>query len=498
MVSPAQIPPVRHRHSFAGPAVLIILGVVFLLATMGILDWGTFGHWFAHYWPLLLILWGILKLMEHQQAQRAGMRSSGIGVGGVFLVLLVIGLGLAATQASRVDWEEFGNHVGWSDDDIFRHTKLFGEVYTYSDEISQAFPPNGSLRVNSERGNINIQDSDDSQIRVVIAKRLHAHNQESGDKYNRSTKPQFTVSGTLVTLNANTLGAGDHGVTTDMTISLPRKASVTISSRRGDVNVTGRDGDSEITSGHGTVSLADIHGKADLTLDQSSARISQVAGDVSIQGHANDVSLEDINGAVRLDGEFMESVKLSKITKPVSFKSPRTDIEFSKLDGDLDLDSGDLQASTLQGPLRLSTRSKDIRLTGVSGDVRLRNEDGAVELHITKLGSMQIENRQGDIKIYMPEAAGFQVDAHARNGEIQSEFNGLNINNGDDQAVATGTVSGGGPHVVLDNEHGTIEIRKATSAQEAAENPRSSTRAPKAPRSPGAPRASTVPEPTEN
>ena len=49
---------------------------------------------------------------------------------------------------------------------------------------------------------------------------------------------------------------------------------------------------------------------------------------------------------MHLDGEFMESVKLAKICKPVSFKSSRTNMDFSRLDGDLDLDSGDLQVQT--------------------------------------------------------------------------------------------------------------------------------------------------------
>ena len=124
---------------------------------------------------------------------------------------------------------------------------------------------------------------------------------------------------------------------------------------------SGRDGEANISSNHGDVSLADINGKVSLDLDHSSARVSQIAGDVAVEGHANDVSLQDIKGGVRLNGEFMESVKLAKIAKTVSFKSSRTDLEFSNLDGDLDLDSGDLRASNLMGPLRLNTRSKDIR-----------------------------------------------------------------------------------------------------------------------------------------
>ena len=114
-------------------------------------------------------------------------------------------------------------------------------------------------------------------------------------------------------------------------------------------------------------------------------------------------------------------------------------MEFSRLDGDLDMDSGDMRASDLSGPFRLLTRSKDVRLSGVNGDVRLQNENGAVEIHMNKLGSMQVSNRNSDIQIYLPDKAGFQLDAHSRGGEIESDFDALKIDNGDDQATASGT-----------------------------------------------------------
>jgi DUF4097 and DUF4098 domain-containing protein YvlB len=491
MVSPVQVPPPRYRRSFSGPIILIGLGTVFLLGTMGLLDWRNLGHWFAHYWPVLLIISGVLKLIEYQQAQRQGMRASGISTGGVFAIILIIIFGLIATHASRFNWGELRDQIDINDDGDF---PFFGSKYSFDDQLSQAFPAGGSLRVIDTRGAVNIIASDDDQIRVVVHKRISAESQGEAAKWNAGTKPQLTVSGSVVTLNANNQGAGDHWVAEDLDVSLPRKAAIVASARYGDVSITGREGNLDITSQHGDVNATDISGKVSLNLDHSSARISQVASDVSIGGRANDVSIEEVKGAVHLDGEFMESVKLGKISGAVIFKSSRTDMDFSRLDGNLDLDSGDLQASGLIGPLRLTTRSKDIRLTGVSGDVRLQDENGSVELRMNKVGSVQVDNRKGDIQIYVPDKAGFQVDARARNGEVETDFEQLKINSSNDQAIASGTIGGGGPHLVVNNEHGTIEIRKASSAAEESEAP-TPPRAPKAPRAPAAPKA---PQVTEN
>jgi Putative adhesin/Domain of unknown function (DUF5668) len=490
MVSPVQIPPPRHRRSLSGPIVLIAIGTVFLLGTMGVLDWHNLGHWFAHYWPVLLIISGIIKLIEYQQAQKQGTRASGLGAGGIFLMIAIIVVGLIATQASHVNWGQLKDQIDINDEDF----PVFGSKYNYDDQIAQAFPAGTSLHVTNMRGAVNISASEDDQIRVVVHKRISAETQSEADKWNTGTKPQITSSGSVVTLNANNQGAGDHWVAADLDISIPRKAAVVVSTHYGDVGIIGREGDLDITNQKGDVTTTDITGKVSLKLDHSSARISQVSSDVSIEGRSNDVSIEDVKGAVHLDGEFMESVKLAKISQPVTFKSSRTDMDFSRLDGDLDLDSGDLQASDVVGPLRLNTRSKDIRLTGVSGDVRLQDENGSIELRMNKLGSMQVDNSKGDIQIYVPDKAGFQVDARARNGEVETDFEQLKVDNTNDQAIATGTVGAGGPRLVVNNEHGTIEIRKTSSLGEAPEAPP----APKGPKGPRAPEPPKPPQVTEN
>jgi len=481
--APPPLPPYR-RRSMSGPIILISIGIVFLLGTMGYLNWARLGHWFAHYWPVILIVAGLIKLIEYQAAQRQGYRPRGLSAGGIFLIIVVITFGLIATQMSRFDWNELRDNLNIDDNDFV----LFGEKYTYEDQLAQNFPAGASLHVNDTRGAVTVSASNDNQIHVSVHKRVNASSQSDADKYNSQTKPQITVSGNIVTLNANNEAAGDHTVATDLDIKLPRAVPVNISTRYGDVSVMGRDGDAQISAQHDDVSTTDINGKVSLNLEHSSARISQVSSDVSIEGRAKDVSIEDVKGAVHLDGEFMESVKLSKIAQSINFKSSRTDMQISRLDGDLNLDSGDLQADNVAGPVRLTTRSKDIRLSGVTGDVRLQDENGSVELRMAKLGSMEVENRRGDIQVYVPDKAGFQLDARARGGEIETDFNELKVDNSSDNGTATGTVNGGGPRMVLNNDQGTIEIRRSTSAPEP----------PRPPKPPKAPRAPEAPKVTEN
>ena len=444
----------------AGAFVLIVLGVVFLMGTMHILSIGRLAHLFASYWPLLLIFWGVIKLLEHQRAQREGTRSSGIGAGGVFLVVMIVVFGLIATQLERVNWSGLRDNINIDDGDF---NNIFGQSYNFNDHLEQAFPAGASLKIIDTRGAVSVHASDDNKITVVVRKRVSAENQGDADKYDTETKPAITTIGGLVTLDAKSEGAGDHPVETDLDISLPRKVAVSITSRRGDVNLVGRDGAIDISAQHSDTSVEDVNGNVKVSQEKGSVKIEQITGDVHVEGRVNEVSVSDVKGAVQLDGEFQESVKLARIAKTVTFKSSRTDMEFSKIEGSLDLDSDELHAEQITGPLHLTTRSKNIRLDDVSGDVRLQNDNGAIEVGMRTLGNVQIDSKNGGIQLSLPDKAGFRLDARTRDGEIQSDFGELKVDNGEHEAKANGSVGNGSAHIVLNNEHDGIEIRKASS-----------------------------------
>jgi len=60
--SPPPLPPpppvYRYRRSLAGPLILILIGVLFLLRNVGVHVpvWQFFGR----FWPVLIIVWGVV------------------------------------------------------------------------------------------------------------------------------------------------------------------------------------------------------------------------------------------------------------------------------------------------------------------------------------------------------------------------------------------------------------------------------------------------------
>src|SRR5580692_4392510 len=224
------LPPRAHR-SLAGPFVLIVFGTVCLLGTMGFLSRVRMWHLFANYWPVLLIFWGVIKIIEHQRAHREGTRAPGIGAGGVFLVVMIVVFGLVANQLERVNWSGLRDQLNVSDDPDF--STFFGQNFNFDDHLEQAFPAGASLKIIDTHGAVSVHASDDNKI---------------------------TVIGGLVTLNTNAEAAGDHAVQVDIDVSLPRKAAVTITSRKGDVNLSGRDGNVDIAAQHSDTTVEDVNG----------------------------------------------------------------------------------------------------------------------------------------------------------------------------------------------------------------------------------------------
>lgn len=467
MSSPVMVPQ-RPRRSLAGPIVLIVIGVLFLLRNVGV-NIPLF-RLFAHWWPLLLIIWGVVKLVEHFQAQRTGAPPPRLGFGGGFLIFVLVLTGLAFTGIDRakehINWGEVRDEMDVDNGFI----NMFGSTFTFDDTLEQGIPATAdTLRIVCDRGNVAVNNWNEQKIKVVVHKRIFASNQNEATTWNQGTKPQIEMNGNTAVLNANTQGAGEHGVASDLEIYVPRKLAVDIAGRRGDVSVGGRDGEVKIATGRGDVMLDDLAANVNLTLRKGDVRISKVKGNVNIDGRFDDTTMTDIGGTVTLNGDFFGELKLSKVAKAVTFRSSRTDMEFARLDGSLDLESGDLRADKVIGPTRILTRSKEIHLEDFTGDIRVENSNGSVELHPADqqaVGNIEVSNKRGDVRLVMPAKASFQIDARTQRGEVQSDFAELKVENEHNRSAITGVVGNASTKVQITSDNGDIELRKVGSTTE--------------------------------
>jgi DUF4097 and DUF4098 domain-containing protein YvlB len=455
---PPQMPPPR-RRSFAGPVVLITIGVVFLLGNMGFLDKYMLFNAFARYWPLLLILWGVIKLFESWHAQREGYRSSGIGAGGVVLIIFVILLGSAATGIMK-----WGPEINIDNDTDLPF--LIGNKFTFTDSNSAALPASGSLRVVNDRGDVKVTTSNDDKIHLITNYVVFTSSQSDAQKIRDARVPHFSDEGSIVVLSST----GTQGVENadrarvNMEIQLPRKAAVELTTMRGALRVIGRDGDVKLTTSRGDAQVEDVNGKAEVHLRHGDFTGSKITGDLSLDGSVSDVTIADIGGQVELKGDYYGDINVSRVAKALRFSSSRTDFEVAKLDGEMTMESSDLRVTSLTGPTALRSRSKDVHFDNLAGDLNLDDTNAEIDVRVTRMpvGTIDITNRNGQIRLTLPDKAGFSADLETRNGDIRSDFAEVKPENAHDITHAAGKVGAGTGNIRLRTEHGDIELRKGS------------------------------------
>jgi DUF4097 and DUF4098 domain-containing protein YvlB len=451
----------------AGPLILIILGVFFLLLTTHTITMPVFGHYFARMWPLLLILWGAVRLLEYYRDRQQGYATRGVGAGGVLMIIFLVMLGMGANSAERVNWQGIRGEMDMGDNDDF--WGMFGQTFTFNasqqQDLTEAVAKSGTLRVLSDHGDVTVNAWDDNKVKVDVTKKVRANDQSDASKVDGQTQPTISIDGNVITVNANTAASGKGGVASNLEIWVPKTIVADIATRHGDIGISGRTANVKVSTSHGDISLNDITGNVDIEQRKGDVQVSKITGDVNVNGQVSDINVSEVAGTVKLNGDYFGDTNLSKITKGVAFRTSRTDMELARLDGDLNMQSGDLRATNLLGPMKLLTKSKDIHLDDLSGDLRLENSNGSVEVHSNKLGAIEIQNRTGDVQIVVPEKSNFQIEVSTRGGEVNSDFSGLRVTTERDNASATGSVGNGGPKVQINNEHGNIEIRKAGAVQ---------------------------------
>lgn len=449
--------PYRPRSIF-GPLVLIGLGTVFLLRNIGVISYHAFGWWFGRYWPLLLILWGLIRLGEYYWARSKGYATPRMGAGGIFLLILLIMVGTSTNRLSGVNWGQIDSDLSNDPDvgDFFGG--MFGNRYDFTDNFAQPVSGSEQIKIVGNRGDIKITPSQDGQAHAVIQKTLRTDSEDSANKLNESTKAKFEQQGSILLLDLSS-GSFDRG-RFNVDLELPPGAPVSVSTHTGDIAITERAGAVEASTDHGNISVENIKGDATVHVRRGDVTAKNVSGNLSVDGMVNDSHLSDIGGTVTMTGTYFGELQMARLAKPFRFNTSRTDLQFARLDGNFNMEPDELRANAVTGPFRLDSRSKGVHLQDVSGDIHIDNRNATVELRPKgPLGNIDVSNIHGEIDLTVPANAGFQLDATSLGGDIHTDFN-VNVDNSRRDVTARGTVGKGGPEVRLKADRGTIQVRK--------------------------------------
>src|ERR1700731_361552 len=216
----------RSSGIFSGVA-LILFGVAFLLHNYRGFE---FEAVLVHWWPVLLIVLGLIKLYERTSG-RYVPGAARITAGEIFLVLGLLLLVGIVVGVDTVKGKFPGTHLEFGD---------FGRnSYDYDLEVApKPVAPNARIVVRSTRGDITVRSSDEAEIRVSGKKNVRAWSDNEAAQLADRVSVEVVKNGDGYEIRPSGSNTGDSRLSFNVEIVVPKKSQVTVRNEKGDIIVS--------------------------------------------------------------------------------------------------------------------------------------------------------------------------------------------------------------------------------------------------------------------
>jgi DUF4097 and DUF4098 domain-containing protein YvlB len=454
--------------SLFGPALLIALGVLALLATTHQISFFAVWPLLARWWPLLLIAAGAIRLAEWAwDRQRLARWQTGdppvamhrLSGGAVALLILLCFAGIIGQIAVGTDHRNdlFGDSFSMNSDAL---DSTFGDQHESSETLTRPLSAGTSLKLSNPHGDVTIAGtSDDQQMHLTLHRVVTTISDSDAARKEHDLEPIITTAGDSMTVALPNVDGGRA----NLDVTLPAGTNLTATADHGDLTVTSMHADVWANTSHGDIQMNGITGGVTAHLSRSGSNLTAhgVTGPLTVNGSAQDVTASDVGGALTLRGDFFGVIHLQNVAGPVTFETKRTHLALARLPGEVEIGSdADLSITEAAGPLVLSSRNRNVTLDRIAGDVAVANTNGSVTLtSALPLGNINIGDTNGEVTLNLPQGEGFSVQASTRNGSISNDF-GLNQQESRTHQSLNGTVGTGGPTIRVATTESDITLRK--------------------------------------
>jgi len=445
--------PARSSGLFSG-SVLIFFGVLLLLHNYGHLEIAGFVR---HWWPLMIIFWGAVKLYERTVGRRFGGGDGGRATGSeASLVLGMVALVAIVGLATRVK-----DHFGPVIDP--------GESFSYDIDVApKKVPANARVMVRNGRGDIIVRGSDNGEIRVTATKTVKSWSETEAARVAEPVKVTIEQNGDGYEVHPAGFDLSSSKIGVNLEVAIPKKSVVSVKTEKGDVTVSGIFGDVVVTDMTGDVDVRGTAGDVNVEMRKGDAKVSGTRGDVKISGKGGEIEVNDTAGSLTVEGDFYGPIRADKAVKGVRMVSSKTDLTLSALAGHFEAGSGNMDIVDAPGNLSLRTRDAEINVENPGGKVNIDNRNASVSVRFSSAPKedVQITNSSSEIALTVPGGASFEIAADCRNCEISSEFPGLGASKTEsgDSHLAGKYGSGKGPKITLKTSYGNIALRRTSVA----------------------------------
>src|SRR5690349_813072 len=234
-----------------------------LIGVGGIFLWHNFDPnvhpWqlIAKFWPVIIIVWGIAKLVEYIQAQAHPETTPLPLFSGseVVMLILILTLGTVVSKIVLRSGAPWGWHL-----DGDQISDIFMNSYDYTKTFTQPVQGSPHFVMDDQRGDLEIRGADQNAIDVMAKESIRANDENTAKNLSENLKLEIAEEAGhyIFRTNRRSLSEGGHRISIDLNLRVPKATSNDLNSIHGGIVVDGLNGDQTLTAQKGDVRASNI------------------------------------------------------------------------------------------------------------------------------------------------------------------------------------------------------------------------------------------------
>lgn len=440
------------------------LGTVILL---DLLDYLEALRFVGAYWPLVLILFGLGKIVDFYRLKSPTQ----VRTAEIFGVVFIISFGLVSDRIARAHYPlidlDLPGIAGWPvrvDEPRFRF------------ESTEKIEAQGlqEVEITNLYGDVRVEPGLLEEVQVTLTRVVQQKNEEEAARLAQRLAISSRPEGGTLRLGTNREELGEQGsrLNTHLSLKIPPQLRVRVVNRYGDVRVAGLQGGCQVDNSYGevvaesiggllqienqyesvlvrnhrgnvkvsnrrgSVRVEQVQGNLDAATDYESISAKGIDGEARARNHFGSVRLEKVSGEAVVDGSGTRVI-VTEVGKAVRVKNSHKRVSVENLQDSLQLDTSysEVRLVRIDGPVSLTAShsrvdGEDLRggLTVQAQGTRLsaREVQGPIKV-VTSLqlvslqqisGPADIQNEFGEVNLLLADPLNGSVTVTSKNGEI--------------------------------------------------------------------------------
>ncbi|HYR87609.1 MAG TPA: DUF4097 family beta strand repeat-containing protein [Terriglobia bacterium] len=442
---------------------LMAIGALLLARNMGyaIPIWGTV----ARYWPLLLIVWGVLKVVDYIRFTREGDNRALFSGGEVALLVMVVLVGGAITTAANISPDvenifQLGNLDLWD---------ITGNNFEYTEHEEAEVPAGSTIEIVNMYGNVDVHPSESNRVILDVTKTIRAAQKEDADRYSNEFTFSIRNEGSRYRIVSSrdeglqSVGRARQYYKSSLTIQVPKRSAVQVGNRNGRVTIENLEGMQNITNRYGDIEVRSIMGGVEVENRNGSVTVEDVSEAVKITDRYSEVNAKNIGGSLQIENRN-GSVYVSEVRGSATISNAYGPITAENINGDLRINgrNNSIEIKHVAGSVTADASYQNVTIQDANGPITVRNRNGDIVLGFVKAPDKDISivTQYSNVRLELPSTASFNIDARTQHGSVTSEFDGTETRSSDRDRFLRGQVGRGGPNINIETRNGDIRLEK--------------------------------------